>query len=240
MRLGLLALTLAVAAPAHAQDAMAAARAALIKEHGGGTFSQIMVDIAEIRRHGFAWNGEAWIGGDIDRLVVKSEGEGRFGQRDTTAEVQAFYSHAIDAYWNLQAGIRQDFGTGPSRRYAAVAVEGLAPYWLEVEGTIFLSDKGDLLGRIELYHDVRITNRLIAQPRIEANLAAQDVPASQIGSGLSRADLGLRLRYEFSPRFAPYVGIAHERSFGDTARLVRAGGEGRSATRGVIGIRGWF
>jgi copper resistance protein B len=225
-------------------DAMAASRALLRGEHGGSTFGQVMVKLAEARLQGahpgFAWNGEGWFGGDIDRLVIKSEGEGRSGDRVEAAEIQALWSHAANAYWNLQGGIRQDLQRGPKRTYATIGVEGIAPYFLDVEASAYLSDKGDLLGRIELTYDERVTDRFVLQPRIEVNLAAQDMPENRIGSGLSKADLGLRLRYEIAREFAPYIGVVHEQSFGDTARFARAAGESRNTTSFVVGIRTWF
>ncbi|MES2058045.1 MAG: copper resistance protein B [Pseudomonadota bacterium] len=225
-------------------EAMAASRAMLRKEHGGGTFSQIMFNLAEYQvrkgRDGFRWEGEGWFGGDINRLVVKSEGSGTFGEGVEDAEIQALYSRAIGPYFNLQAGIRHDFTPGPSRTYATVGFEGLAPYWFEVEGALFLSDKGDVLARLEGYYDQRITQRLILQPRVELNLAAQDVRENGIGSGLSNVELGLRLRYEVAREFAPYIGISWDRAVGDTARFARAAGEDASSASLVIGVRTWF
>jgi copper resistance protein B len=221
---------------------MAAARAALFHEHGAMQLSQVMINLAEYKpgKHGdgYAWNGEAWIGGDIDRLVIKSEGEG--GKALEHAEVQAMWSHALDPYWNLQLGARQDIRPRPGRTYAAVALEGLAPYWFEVEASLFLSNKGDVSARIEAYHDMRLTQLFILQPRIEANFAASDDRATGTGSGLSDAEIGLRLRYEISRQFAPYIGIVHERKFGDTGRLAAAAGDKRRDTRAVLGLRAWF
>jgi len=223
---------------------MARVRDALHREHGGGTFHQIMFNLAEYQARkggdGYRWDGEAWFGGDIDRLVLKSEGEGAAGGGVESAEVQALYSHALDPYWNLQAGIRHDIRPRPSRTYATIGVEGLAPYLFEVEAALFLSDKGDLFARAEAYYDQRITQRLILQPRIELDFAAQDVPENRIGSGLSNAELGLRLRYEIEREFAPYVGISYDRKVGDTARLARADGEDSRSTSLVIGIKTWF
>ena len=105
---------------------------------------------------------------------------------------------------------------------------------------MFLSNKGDLLGRLEGYYDQRITQRLILQPRVEFNFEAQDVPENRIGSGLSNAELGLRLRYEIRREFAPYIGISYDRKVGDTARFARAAGEDVSNTSFVAGIRFWF
>jgi copper resistance protein B len=228
----------------YAPDVMARARAAMLKENGGMTFSQLMIDRAEYRVQkggdGYHWEGEGWIGGDINRLAIKSEGEGAVNGPLESAELQALYSRAIDPWWNVVAGVRQDFRPRPQRTYATIGIEGLAPYWFELEAQAFLSDKGDAHLRVEGSYDQRITQRLILQPAAEVNIAAQDVPELGIGSGLSTIELGLRLRYEFAREFAPYVGVNWERSFGDTARYARAEGEGASATSLVMGVRFWF
>ena len=226
------------------RDAMSPARRTLRREHGGGTFSQIMFNLAEYQvrdgRDGFRWDGEGWFGGDIHRLVIKTEGSGGFGEGVDDAEVQTLYSRAIGPYFNLQAGVRYDFKPNPSRTYATIGFEGLAPYWFEVEGAVFLSDNGDMLGRLEGYYDQRITQRLIIQPRAELNLAAQDVPENGIGAGLSDVELGLRLRYEIKREFAPYVGVSWDRKLGDTADFARAAGEDPSSVSLVAGVRLWF
>lgn len=223
---------------------MAEARRQMMFEQGGQPFYQVMFNLAEYQARegadGFRWEGEGWFGGDINRIVVKTEGAGAFGEGVEDAEIQALYSRAIGPYFNLQAGIRYDFKPDPSRTYATVGFEGLAPYWFEVEGALFLSDKGDVLGRLEGYYDQRITQRLILQPRAEFNLAAQDVPENGIGSGLSDIELGLRLRYEVAREFAPYVGVSWDRKIGDTADFARAAGEDPSSTSVVLGIRAWF
>lgn len=228
----------------YSPEAMAAARAQLAKEHGGGTAWKVMLSNAEVRPHsgsdGYAWEGEAWWGGDIHRLVLKSEGEGEFDGKLESGEVQALYSRAVTAYFQLQAGLRQDFGTGPSRTYAVLGFEGLAPYWFELEGSAFLSDKGDVSARLEGAYDLRLTQRLILEPRGELNLSAQDTPELGLASGLTDAELGLRLRYEIRQEFAPYVGVAYERKLGETADLARAGGEDVEETRLVLGVRAWF
>lgn len=226
------------------QDEMARARDRMMREQGGQTFYQVMFNLAEYRvrqdRDGYHWDGEVFVGGDIDRLWLKSEGEGAFGGSFDNAEVQALYSRAIGPYFNLQAGVRQDVGRGPDRTYATVGFEGLAPYMFEVEGALFLSTRGDLLGRLEGYYDQRITQRLVLQPRIELNLAAQDVPENRIGAGLTDAELGLRLRYEITRRFAPYVGVSYEAKTGRTADFERAAGEDPTTRSLVAGVRIWF
>lgn len=225
-------------------DRMAKSRQMLRHENGGTPAYSVVFNLAEYRVQAggdaYRWDGEGWFGGDINRFVVKTEGEGEVRGGVESAEVQALYSRAIDPWFNLQAGLRHDFKPGPARTYATIGFEGLAPYWFEVEGALFLSDKGDLLARLEGYYDQRITGKLILQPRAELNFAAQDVPAGGIGSGLSDAEFGLRLRYEIKREFAPYIGISWERKAGATARFARAVGDRVESTSFVIGIRTWF
>ena len=225
-------------------DQMKQSRTMLRHENGGTPAYSIVFNLAEYRvqkgADAYRWDGEGWFGGDIDRFVVKTEGEGAVRGGVESAEVQALYSRAINPWFNLQAGVRHDFKPGPQRSYATIGFEGVMPYWFEVEGALFLSDKGDVLGRLEGYYDQRITQNLVLQPRVELNFAAQDVPASGIGSGLSDAELGLRLRYEIKREFAPYIGVSWERKIGDSARFARAAGERVQATSFVVGIRTWF
>ena len=224
-------------------DAMAAARATLRQEHGGAMLSQVMANLAEYQARpgggGYRWDGEAWFGGDIDRLVLTSEGEGTEREGTASAEFQALYSRAIDPYFNLQAGVRQDFAP-LGRTYATVGFQGLAPYWFDVQGALFLSTRGELLARLESTYDLRLTQRLILQPRVELNLAAQDTPQTRTGSGLSNAELGLRLRYQFRPALAPYVGVSYDQLVGKTADYARVRGEDPAAVSFVAGIRAWF
>ncbi|MEJ7933807.1 copper resistance protein B [Sphingobium sp. AN558] len=213
--------------------AMARARAMLSRESGGMLFSMLLVDLLETRwqhgRNGYRWEGEAWFGGDIDRLTIKTQGEGMRDRHDD-AEVQALWSHAIDPWFNLQLGVRQDFRPAPARTYASVGIEGLAPYWFKLAATAFLSDKGKLTARAEASHDIRLTQRLLLTPRAEVNLSAG-------GAMLREAELGARLGYMIEPRFTPYIGVEWSRIRGSRSR---AADQDRSATRVVTGLRFWF
>ena len=212
--------------------------------HGGQKLAQVLFNVAEAQfrkgRDGFEWDGEGWYGGDINRLWVKSEGEGAFGRSIEKAEVQALYSHALDPYWNVQGGIRYDFKPNPSRVYATFGVEGLAPSFFDVEGALFLSNKGELMARASGWYDQRITQRLILQPRAEVNFAAQSTREIGVGSGLSDVEVGLRLRYDIRREFAPYVGVQYRRAFGDTRRFLKEEGENAAGWSLLTGIRMWF
>lgn len=222
---------------------MARGREILRAEHGGARVSKVMLNMAEARLGsdgGYHWDGEAWWGGDLNRVVLKSEGEGSWNHGAEDAEAQVLYSRAVGLYTDLQVGVRHDFEPGPQRTYATVGFESLFPYWFEAEGALFLSDKGELLGRLEGTYDFRLAQRLVLQPRAELNFAAEDIPSRGVGSGLSDAELGLRLRYEIKREFAPYVGVVWSRKVGDTADFARADGEDVDDTRIVVGLRAWF
>lgn len=223
---------------------MARARDALTNEHGGMTYSKFMLDRLEFRSRqgadGYAWEGEGWIGGDINRFAFKTEGEGEAGGQLEEAEVQLLYSRAIDPWFNIEGGVRHDVRPGPQRTYAVVGIDGLAPYWFEVGAQAFLSNKGDAHLRLTGSYDQRITQRLILQPAVEANISAQDVPELGIASGLSDIELGLRLRYEIAREFAPYVGVEWQHQFGGKTRLARDDEDESGKVNLVMGVRFWF
>ena len=225
-------------------EAMAVARAVLREEHGGLSASKVLIDQLEIRAsddaEGYDWDGQAWYGGDIHKLWLKTEGEGGFESGLERGEVQALWSRAVDPWFDLQIGVRQDFGHGPDRTHLAVGLQGLAPYWFEVDGALFLSTEGELTARFEAEYDLRITQRLILQPLAEVDVSAQDVPELETGAGLTSVELGLRLRYEIRPEFSPYVGIQYERAFGGTADYRRTAGDDVGGWSVLAGIRTWF
>jgi len=221
---------------------MERARGVLDNEHGGTLQSKIMANLLEYQsrngENGYRWEGEAWFGGDLDRFVIKSEGKG--SEDIEGAEVQALYSRAIGPYTDVQVGLRHDIEPNPSRTFLTLGVEALLPYWFETDAAVFFGERGRVLGRLEGSYDFQLTQRLVLQPRAELNFAAKDDAATGVGSGLSDAELGLRLRYEIQREFAPYVGISWERSFGGTADYARAAGERVEKTSFVIGLRAWY
>jgi copper resistance protein B len=229
--------------PGVAPKVMDATRAAVVREVSGMPVAWLQADRFEYRLHegrdDYLWDVQGYYGGDYDKFWFKSEGEGTFGRKLERAEVQGLWSHAITPWFDVQAGVRQDL-VGPARTHAVIGIEGLAPYRFEVNAAAFLSNKGDLTARAEAELDERITQRLILQPRTEVNLAAQDVPELGIGAGLDRIEAGLRLRYEITRQFAPYIGIEQEWKLGRSASYARAVGDDPSTTNLVGGVRLWF
>lgn len=243
--------TRAFAGPRHAADAiwggeaMAPIREKLARENGGMRTSSVLIERLEARlaadggEDGYVWDAQAFYGGDINRFVLKTEGEGAFGGELEDAEIQALYSRAIGPFFDLQAGVRFD-PEPDARGHLVIGVQGLAPYMLHVDGALFLSDRGDLTARFEGEYDQRITQRLIIQPRLEVELAAQDIPERGIGAGITKIEPGLRMRYEIEREFAPYIGIEYEAALGETADIARAAGEDPDGAKILVGLRTWF
>lgn len=227
------------------KDAQARARQALYSEHGGGLNYFALIDRFEYQSNDgtptLLFDGQGWWGGDRNKLWVKSEIEYDFNSATfEEAELLALWARPISRYFDLQAGIRHDFEPDPTRTFGVLAIQGLAPYWFDIEASLFVSGKGDVSARFEAEYDFLLTQRLIVQPRTELNFAVQSVDELNIGSGLSTAELGLRARYEFNRQIAPYVGVNWKRSLGETADFARAGGEDPGSVSFVAGLRLWF
>ncbi len=188
---------------------------------------------------GVNWDTAGWIGGDRNRLWFRSEGAGEDG-RLGDAEAHLLYGRAFARWWDLVVGVRQDIPRGPAQTWAAVGVQGLAPYWFEVEATGYFSDRGQTAARLKAQYELLLTNRLVLQPGIEINLYGKESPERGIGAGLSRVETGLRVRYEFRRELAPYLGVMWENTFGPTADLAAVAGEQSDGPRLVAGVRLWF
>lgn len=221
-------------------EVMRKVRAKEVAMHGDFPVGWFQADRLELRAHqgadGYLWDLQGYLGGQTSKLWLKSEGEGAFGEPTEHAEAQALWSRAVAPFWDLQLGLRQDLA-GPSTTHAVIGVQGHAPYMFEVDAALFVSHRGHVTARFEGELDQRVTQRLILQPRAEASLSAQDSPQLGIGAGLDQVELGLRLRYEFTRDFAPYVGLEQSWRTGAGARYARLAGEDPSVTSLVVGVR---
>jgi copper resistance protein B len=208
-----------------------------------GIFAHVLLDQLEGRFNGsnpqFRWDSQGWIGTDYDKLWIKSEGTFSNGTFDD-GQHQFLYDRAVTTYFDVQAGLRSDLDLRPARNWAAFGIQGLAPYFFDLELTGYASSEGHFAGKLQASYDLLITQRLILQPQIELNLYSKADPARLVGAGFSDIDTGLRLRYEISRKFAPYIGVAYAGKFGQTANIARNNGEGVGAAQFVFGIRSWF
>lgn len=187
---------------------------------------------------GFAWEAHAWYGTDYQKVWLKTEGERISGETEGRAEL--LWDRIVSPWWSMQLGVRHDVHEGPSRSWAAIGLQGLAPQLVEIEATLYVGEEGRTAARMSVERDLLITQRLVLQPQLELEAYGKDDPENRIGSGLSSLEVGLRLRYELMREIAPYVGVQWERAFGETADLVRAAGDDASDLWFVAGVRAWF
>jgi len=205
--------------------------------------TMLTVDQLEIRSNNdnsfFAWDAEGWIGKDLNKLWIKSDGDYDDG-RVEEVELQALYSRAIAPFWDMQVGWRRDIRPTPDRDWLAIGVKGLAPYYFDVDVALFIGENGRTGARLQFEYEFMLNQKLILTPEIEINLYGKNDPAVGLGSGLSDIEAGLRLRYEIRREFAPYIGINWNHLYGQTGDFARAEGEDTDDYQFVFGIRAWF
>ena len=184
---------------------------------------------------GLTWDTTGWVGRDRDRVWFRTEGQAEDGGLGV-AEAHLFYGRAVARWWDVVVGLRQDFRPGPAQSWLAVGIQGLAPYWFDVEATAYLGAGGHTAARLEAEYELLFTNRLVLQPLVEVNLYGKTNAERGIGAGVSSFEAGVRIRYELRREFAPYLGLTWHRRFGETAGFAETTG-GR---RFVAGLRLWF
>ena len=189
--------------------------------------------------HGMTWNSTGWVGHDLNRLWFRTEGNAHDLPFDS-AEAHLFYGRAFARWWDVVIGLRQDFSPGPPQSWLALGVQGLAPYWFDVEATAYIGAGGQTAARFEAEYELLFTNRLVLQPLVELNLYGKTNAERGIGAGVSSFDAGLRIRYEFRREFAPYVGVTWRDTFGETARFAEVSGDTMGGRQFVAGLRLWF
>jgi copper resistance protein B len=186
------------------------------------------------------YEGLAWAGTDYDKMFLKFEGTRRNNGNFDDGINEVLYSRAISTYFDIQTGVRVDLDNGSGRTWYALGVQGLAVQFFNVEATAYVSNGGHFAAKFNLSYDLPITNRLFLQPQAELNVYSKDDPGRGVGSGLSELDAGLRLRYEITRKFAPYIGVAYTKALGPTATYAREEGSPVNDLRFVFGVRVWF
>lgn len=205
--------------------------------------TKVMIDQLETRivdgDDPLVLEGTIWIGKDLNKLVIKADVEQVNGETEEL-ELQALYSRAVDPYWDFQVGIRQDQKPAPNKDWLAIGFMGVAPYWFEVDTSLFIGESGQVNLRFEAEYEWMLTQRWVLSPEIEFNIHSKDDEARGTGSGLSDSQLGIRLRYEIKREFAPYIGVNWNNKYGNTATFAKNEGEKVSSTQVVVGVRAWF
>jgi copper resistance protein B len=183
---------------------------------------------------------QAWYGTTFDRLVIKTEGDFSEGSIEEN-QTDILWGHAVSAYWDTQAGVRLDYNKeGENRQWLAFGLQGLAPYWFELDMTAYVGERGNTAFTLEAEYELLLTQKLIIQPRAEITLYGKNDKQNELGSGLSSSAIGFRVRYEFTRQFAPYIGVEWSNKFGNTADYATSRGQSSNNTAFVAGIKFWF
>lgn len=186
----------------------------------------------------YTWDVEGWVGDDVHKAKFIAEGERDDGSMEQN-EFWFLYSRNVSEFWDLRAGIRHD--AEPSNlTWGTIGFEGLAPLFIESEVSLLFSEEGDVGARLEHEIDLRITQKLVAQPHVELNLYGQNKEQHEIGRGLSHGEFGLQVRYEIVRKFAPYVDFVYEHAFGEAGDFRREEDESRSEFTVRGGVSVWF
>jgi copper resistance protein B len=210
--------------------------------HDSGFHSFVLFDQLEWaggKDGGLRLENSSWIGGDIDRLWLRVDAESADGRLEH-AQLDALWGRSFSRWWDVVLGLRQDVRPGDPQTWAAVGIQGLAPYWFELEATAYIGGAGRTQFQFEAEYELLLTNRLVLQPLVELNVAGKADPERGLGSGLSSIESGVRMRYEIRRELAPYVGVTFERKFFGTADRARDEGDGVGSARLTIGMRTWF
>jgi len=215
-----------------------------IHDHGDDPLvTKVMFDQLEFHHNDgenpLVGEAQAWIGKDVNKFWLKTDFEQRDGKTEE-AELQALYSRAIAPYWDLQMGIRQYIKPAPTQTWGVIGVQGLAPYFFEVDTAVFIGESGNTALRFSAEYEILFTQQLILSPEIEINFYGQNNREAGTGSGLSDITAGLRLRYEIKREFAPYIGVNWNKQFGRTADITEDKGDATNDTSLVVGVRMWF
>ncbi|HKJ49977.1 MAG TPA: copper resistance protein B [Gammaproteobacteria bacterium] len=185
------------------------------------------------------FDGHFWLGKDLDKLWIKSEIEAT-REGTESAEWQLLYSRAIDPNWDLQIGLRADLDPEPKRNWLAIGFYGVAPYWFEVDTALFVEEDGQVNLRLMAEYEMLLTQKWVLAPEIELNWYRDDDDELMIAAGVAGVEAGIRLRYEFTRQFAPYIGVNYESLLGGTRDLARDNDAKTSDAQLVAGLRFWF
>jgi len=179
----------------------------------------------------------SFYGGDYHKLWVDVEGERGLKNSEWLLErADLLFVKAISSSLDLRAGVGYAGSNEGGRSRLVLGVNGPAPYGFELDANLNLTNKGELYGKLGAGYELSLTQRLILQPSFEVLASTKNIEPLGVGSGLSKTELALKLRYEIKREFAPYVGVSWERYFGQTKEMV---GE-RDLINFLVGLKTWF
>lgn len=188
------------------------------------------------------WEAQGWYGPDYYRFWWKSEGESIFdGSEAGESENDFLYSRLFNPFWSVQAGVQYanqwNTNSYEDRWSGVLSLQGLAPYKFELDNSLYISERADVTFTTEAEYNIRITQRLVLQPRAEFGFAAQDIAERSIGAGMTDANVDFRLRYEIKRGIAPYIGVRYRFLVAKTADIAEADGDNTEQWLFLAGAR---
>ncbi len=186
-------------------------------------FGGFFVDKLEYRtkNEDLKFNIYSFYGGDQHKLLVDVEGERGLKNSEWLLEkADLLFVRTISSSLDLRAGVGYAGSNEGRRSRLVLGANGPTPYGFDVDANLNLTNKGELYGKLGAEYELLLTQRLILQPSFEVLASTKKIEFLGVGSGLSKTELALRLRYEIKREFAPYVGVSWERYFGQTKEIV--------------------
>jgi len=186
-----------------------------------------------------AWAGTLALESGSHQFSIDSEGE-RSDDGIEGHELRAYYSRGISPEVTINLGWRGDLKLGPRQDWLLLGFSREIVFEIESDVSLFAASGGDLALRLEMARDFIIAPSLLLTPELKANFHSYDDIETGTGSGLSEFELGLRLAYEISPSFSPYLGLLWSKPYGNTADFARPEGEHEGNAQFLAGFRFQF
>ena len=155
---------------------------------------------------------ETLIGTDENRMFVEAN-MNKAESNDPKYDVSALYSRNVAPFWDVQAGVRysEDKNNRNSNRIdGVIGLLGLAPYFFETKAYLYGGENNFWGASFEFDRDLLLTQKLITQPYIAADIVLNDNSDFAAKSGLSELKTGIKTRYEINKRIRPFVDVAYQ------------------------------
>ena len=155
---------------------------------------------------------ETLIGTDENRMFVEAN-LNKAESNDPNYDVSALYSRNVAPFWDVQAGVRysEDKNNRNSNRIdGVIGLLGLAPYFFETKAYLYGGENNFWGASFEFDRDLLLTQKLITQPYIAADIVLNDNSDFAAKSGLSELKTGIKTRYEINKRIRPFVDVAYQ------------------------------
>ena len=213
-----------------------------LKEHGGQIYQLTRLENAwlvdEDGKGNLGTRFDTLIGTDENRLFIEANLD-KAESNDPKYDVSALYSRNVAPFWDVQAGVRysEDKNNRNSNRIdGVIGLLGLAPYFFETKAYLYGGENNFWGASFDVNRDLLLTQKLITQPYIEADIVLNDNSDFASKTGLSGLKTGIKTRYEITKRIRPFVDVAYQYEKGQKATNVQEATESEKGWKYGAGI----